>query len=407
MAKCSVIGLGKLGTCLAAVLSDAGHKVLGVDVDPAVVDAVNHGVAPVSEPGLQELIDAAPFRAFTDYPSALVGSDIAFIVLPTPSRDDGSFDDTLVREAVAKVAAEIYHTGPTVIVICSTVMPGTCETIAPTLPAEMALVYSPEFIAIGSVIRDMRNPDLVLIGTEMEDGEYGNFITESVLEKVWENRPVIAELPWTDAELAKIAVNAYVTMKISFANELTDICGGYPGVSARRVCGAIGNDSRIGHKYLKPGTAFGGPCFPRDGRAFANAADRVDSDARLARATDQVNDDVIRRMMCWIEQQDAGTVAILGLTYKPLTCVTEESAGVRLAEALFAARCAVYAYDPTFKGESNLALLDAMDDANLCDVVLVLTPWNEFRTFDARRPTYDPWSIVPKNEHVHRPGEGA
>lgn len=405
MAHCAVIGLGKLGSCLAAVLASAGHDVRGVDTNVELVRDLNDGFAPVPEPGLQELIAETRFKCFSEYAPALKGADIAFIVLPTPSLEDGRFDDTLVREAVAKVNDEIYNDGPTVVVVCSTVMPGTCAGIAETLAAELHLVYSPEFIALGSVIADMRNPDLILIGHDADEDGYGPFVAQTVLESIIDSHCEVHLMPWTDAEIAKLAINAYITMKISYANELTDICDGYEGVSARVVCSAVGADTRIGHKYLKPGTAFGGPCFPRDGRAFAAAADAVDSNARLARATDAVNMDVLQRAFEWAEGQDAGTVAILGLTYKPKTYVTEESAGVRLAEMFFASGISVYGYDPTFKGQGNLAILDNMDDANLCDVVLVLTPWREFAGFDARRPTYDPWAIVMENEHVYRPGE--
>lgn len=418
MANCTVIGLGKLGACLAAVLSDAGHTVCGVDLNPVVVDQIKRGVAPVHEPGLQMLMDAAPFQAFTDYPSALIGSDIAFVVVPTPSLPDGGFDDTLVRDAVAKVAAEIYHTGPTVVVVCSTVMPGTCNAIAETLPSEISLVYSPEFIAIGSVIDDMRNPDLVLIGTG-DDGsitrdsrdEYGEFITMSVLEKTWRNQPHVALLSRTEAELAKIAVNSYVTMKISFANELAAICEAHEGVSARTITAAIGHDSRIGGKYLNPGTAFGGPCFPRDSKAYRAAARMAGVRGLLAIATDGVNTTVIERSYARA-QEHPGPVAILGTSYKPGTHVIEQSAGVRLARRLLDTGRTVYTYDPgnnavisTDYGATTIPL-DDMDDANLCACVFVMTPWSLFEQFDARVPTQDCWGIVPLNDNVSVVGEG-
>lgn len=413
MANCAVIGLGKLGACLAAVLSDAGHTVCGVDINPTTVELLNAGRAPVLEPGLQELLDRAPFGCTTRYPEALIGADIAFIVLPTPSTDDDRFDDTLVRQAVDRVAAEIYHTGPTVVVICSTVMPGTCADIAKSLPSEMQLVYSPEFIALGSVIRDMKNPDLVLIGTEEEDGEYGSFIASSVLEKVWESTPQVAEMPWTDAEIAKLAVNAYVTMKISFANSLAAICEGYPGASALRVSRAIGADSRIGKKYLAPGTSFGGPCFPRDSRAYRAAARDAGTDAGLALETDMENTRTLLRSLEWCPPK--GPIAILGMTYKANSHVTEESAGMRLAESLLHKGHQVYTYDPSDKhagamvmmiGDQRTIPLAHLDDANQCAAVCVMTPWDEFATFDARVPTRDCWGIVPKNEFVKRVGEG-
>lgn len=403
MANVTVIGLGKLGACLAAVLSSSGHTVLGVDTSELTVALVDSGVAPVKEPGLQELMDAAPFRAFTDYRKALVGADVAFIVVPTPSRPDGGFDDSLVREAVAMAAQDVP-----IVVVCSTVMPGTCADIAKSLPKGVELIYSPEFIALGTVIHDMKNPDLVLVGFR-PGGEDAAHEVAHILSSISQSEFLFFGMPWTDAELAKIAVNAYVTMKISFANNLAAICEGYEGTNAARISYAIGHDTRIGEKYLKPGTAFGGPCFPRDSRAYRRAATKAGKTAWLAVETDLENVREIVRALDWCPT--SGPVAILGLSYKPGTHITEESAGTRLARALLDRGQPVYTYDPeatdtisTDYGET--IPLDHVDDANNCAAVCVMTAWPEFAAFDARVPTRDCWGIVPRNALVHVVGEG-
>lgn len=403
MANCAVIGLGKLGACLAAVLSSSGHKVLGVDTNQVTVALVNSSVAPVKEPGLQALMDAAPYRASTEPRVALVGADMAFIVLPTPSRYDGSFDDTLVREAVLQAAYDCK-----IIVVCSTVMPGTCARIAAELPDGVELFYSPEFIALGTVIRDMKNPDLVLIGSNGGDSAAADYVSK-ILRSIFDSYKYIAHMPWTDAELAKIAVNAYVTMKISFANNLAAICEGYNGASAARITEAIGTDTRIGHKYLNPGTAFGGPCFPRDSRAFRRAAAVAGKTAWLSVETDLENVREIVRLLQWCPT--GGPIAILGLTYKAGTSIVEESAGTRLAKALLDRGQPVYTYDPMVQAtvESDFGTsvsLEHLDDANNCIAVCVTTAAPEFADFDARVPTRDCWGVVPENEFVIRVGEG-
>lgn len=406
MANVCVIGLGKLGACLAAVLSNAGHNVVGVDTNDVVVTLLSSGVAPVQEPGLQELIDSHPFKVTQNYREGLIGSDIAFIVVPTPSLADGSFDDRFVREAMKQISAEV-KSGPKVAVVCSTVMPGTCRAITMNMPSQLSLVYSPEFIAIGSVIHDMRNPDLVLIGHEDEDAAKA---VEDVLARVWSSTPQVRKMSFVNAELAKLAVNSYVTMKISFANELAAICEDYRYADARVVLDAIGQDTRIGPKYLKPGTAFGGPCFPRDNRAYRSAANVAGVNGTLARATDMVNVTTLQRAIDFVGDRER--VAILGLSYKTGTGLSEASAGLLLARSLLEEGKEVWTYDPknsdiifSPSGKHTNALSMA-DEANGMDVVLVMTPWDAFRNFKAAVPTYDCWGITQPSEQRRVVGVG-
>lgn len=340
--KVSVVGLGKLGAPLAAVLSSVGHTVYGIDVSQKTVDLLNAGKAPVDELGLQELIDADPFSCSTSF-EAVRDTDITIIIVPTPSTEDGGFDNGYVLEALQKIGGQLrlnmrYHT----VVVASTVMPGSSvsslipaleEASGKTVSAGLGFVFSPEFIALGSVVADLMDPDMVLVGES--DKKAGDRFLE-LMERVVPGYSPKVRLSLTEAELTKISVNSYVTMKISFANTLAEMCENLPGVDANKVVEAVGADSRIGRKYLRPGTPYGGPCFPRDQRAFRRAATNLGLQAPLSRASDQVNDHQIMRLADLategLGKQDG--VAVLGLSYKVGTKVTTESAGVRLLDEL-------------------------------------------------------------------------
>ena len=234
-------------------------------------------------------------------------------------------------------------------------MPGSCETeLVPALERasgrrvgdSLGLCYSPEFIALGNVIRDMLEPDMVLIGES--DGRAGDML-ERLYAGVCENDPPFRRMSLVNAELTKIAVNTYVTMKISFANTLADLCERLPGADVDAVTDALGLDTRIGGKYLRGAIAFGGPCFPRDNKAFAELARELGTEAPLAEATDSVNEAQTQRLVRIVRShvEDGESVGILGLAYKPDTGVVEESPGVALAAGLAeAGGHEINVYDP-------------------------------------------------------------
>ena len=354
--RISVVGLGKLGAPLAAVLASKGNEVLGVDVNPDAVRLLNEGRAPVEEPGLQALVSESQERlsATTDLRAA-AGAEVSILLVPTPSDDRGAFSNEHVLAAVEEIgrglaASEDYH----VVVVASTVMPGSCDTeIRPALESasgrrigeSLGLCYSPEFIALGSVIRDMLEPDMVLIGES--DARAGD-VLERLYGGVCENDPPFRRMSLVNAELTKIAVNTYVTMKISYANALADMCERLPGADVEAVTDALGLDTRIGGKYLRGGLAYGGPCFPRDNKAFGVFARDLGAEPLLAEATDAVNVAQTDRLARVVESRlEAGNaVGILGLAYKPDTGVIEESPGLALARLLGSAGYEVRVYDP-------------------------------------------------------------
>jgi UDPglucose 6-dehydrogenase len=417
----SVVGLGKLGAVLAGVFADRGHQVIGVDLNPAFVDAVNQGRAPVSEPGLSEMIQRSAERlsATNDVAVAVAQSDITFVLVPTPSGPDRTFLLQHVLKVVDGVARALkskssYH----LVVITSTVMPGaTGGEVLPLLERvsgkkcgeDFGLCYNPEFIALGSVIQDMSNPDMLLIG---ESDPRAGSILEELYHTVCRNRPPVARMNFVNAELAKIAVNTYVTTKISYANMLAEVCEKVAGADSEVVAAALGLDTRIGRKYLKGASGYGGPCFPRDNSAFAKFAELQSVDATLAKATDQVNRRQVTRLRERIVEVTAAgeTVGILGLSYKPDTEVIEESQGMMLASELVTAGYRVVVYDPAAMDNARAVLKDRVVYAQSMEAcaaeagsLVIATPWRQFQSLrpqhlrpsNPRPVVFDWWRLLP------------
>lgn len=417
--KIAVVGLGKLGAPLAAVMASKGHNVLGIDINPAPVRLLNDGRAPVEEPGLQSLVTASRERLqATTEVAAASECDLTILLVPTPSDELGAFTNQYLLAALDDVGRGLagrdsYH----VVVVGSTVMPGSCEAeLAPALERasnrrigdDLGLCFSPEFIALGNVIHNMLEPDMVLIG---ESDPRAGDVLERVYRGVCENDPPFRRMSLVNAELTKIAVNTYVTMKISYANTLGDMCDHLPGADVETVTDALGLDSRIGRKYLRGTIAYGGPCFPRDNKAFAVLARTLGTEPLLAEATDAVNvaqtDRLARAVQSRLEKGDA--VGILGLTYKPDTGLIEESPGVALARVLGEGGYDVHIYDPIASAAAASELGgrarpadSAADLLEHSDVVVIATPWPDFadlpldalRSNGRRKVVIDCWRLL-------------
>ena len=401
MQSVSVFGLGKLGLPLAASLANKGCKVTGVDLSQKVVETVNEGKSPYLEPGLADLVKAGHENLFaTDDPHrAIADSEITFIVVPTPSNPDGSFSTKFAENAVASIGTALKSkSGYHLVILTSTVLPGdSTGVIIPIIEKTsgkkcgkgFGYCYSPEFIALGSVIRDFTNPDVVLIGES--DPDSGARL-ESVYRVVCQNNPPIVRMGIYNAELAKISLNAYVTMKITFANTLAEIAEKIPGGDADAISKLLGFDTRIGRKYLSGGLAFGGPCFPRDNKAFSFVARRYGSEAKLSETTDNVNQHQIERIAGMVEQhlgRDKGkTVAFLGLTYKPNTDVVEESAAVKIANSLRKKGAKLSLHDPAgmenakkILGDKDIKYAGSVGDClQGADFCILTTPWNDYKS---------------------------
>ncbi|MBI2329024.1 MAG: UDP-glucose/GDP-mannose dehydrogenase family protein [Chloroflexi bacterium] len=396
----SVFGLGKLGFPIVACLASKGYRVIGYDLNPATIKAVNERQPNIHEPGLAELLEkVGDLSATVDYRYAVENSEVTFIVVPTPSQADGSFSTKYVEAAAGQIAEGIkakraYH----LVVLTSTVLPGATEgRIKPLLEKvsgkkcgpDFGLCYSPEFIALGTVIRDFLYPDVILIGES--DPKSGKLLS-GIYQTVCQNNPPIVRTAIQNAELAKISLNAYVTMKITFANTLAELCERIPGGDAEAVSRLLGFDSRIGRKYLSGALAYGGPCFPRDNQAFAFFAKTVDCEARLAEATDRENEHQNERIVALVRQRlgevKGKRIAVLGLTYKPETDVIEESAAIKISGALLQQGARLSVYDPAglenarkVLGEKGVIYTTSakacLKDADYC---ILTTPWNEFKS---------------------------
>ena len=418
--KLSIIGLGKLGAPMAAVMAHKGHMVVGVDVNADYVAAIQQGPAPLRETGLEEMIQANRERlsATTDYEQAVLGTDATFIIVPTPSDPDGTFSLRNVMIAAEKIGAALrkkqdWH----LVVLSSTVMPGsTGGKLLPALEAHsgkkcgagFGLCYNPEFIALGSVIRDMLNPDMILIG---ESDERSGEILERLYTGVCDSNPHIRRMNHVNAELTKISVNTFVTTKISYANMLAQVCETLPGADVDVVTSAIGRDSRIGQKYLKGALGYGGPCFPRDNLAFSALARANGVPPILAEATHQLNQSQAPRLAKWILTRlpEGGTVGVMGLSYKPNTEVIEESQGLALAKHLLSVGVPVVVYDPAAMENAQPQLAgkvtfatSAADCARQADVLAITTPWAEFREispkdFKRHGTVLDCWRLLDKD----------
>jgi UDPglucose 6-dehydrogenase len=415
-----VIGLGKLGSPLAAVLASKGHNVIGIDLNPSAVAALNEGRTPVAEPGVQERVDSAGSRlhATSDFMHAIPATDISFIVVPTPSGPDGRFSNSFVLDAVRRIGAALrttqrYH----VVSITSTVMPGSTggairealeQSSGRAVGQDVGLTYNPEFIALGSVVRDLLHPDMLLIGES--DPRAGDML-ETVYRGTVEGNPPVQRMNWVNAELTKISVNTFVTTKISYANMLTEICEKLPGADVDTVTAALGKDSRIGPKYLKGALGYGGPCFPRDNVALAALARGLDVIPDIAVATDAINRRQVDRTVSIASRLANGTatVAVLGMAYKPHTPVVEESQGVMIARALASAGHAVLIADPValenaiaVLGDAVTAMGSAQSAIQAASVVVISTPAPEFAALTAadfadgrtRRTVLDCWRVL-------------
>lgn len=393
----SIFGLGKLGSPLAACFAARGFQVHAVDADVQKVEALNAGTAPVNETGLAELIGQSEgrLRASQDAEKAVRESDATFIVVGTPSEPNGGFSLRYVLPVCESIGRALRtKAGFHLVVLTSTVMPestgGEVKTTlerasGKTCGRDFGLCYSPEFIALGTVIRDFYHPDFLLIGES--DAKSGDLLTD-IYKRVCKNSAPVARMNWVSAEITKLAVNTFVTTKISFANMIARLCECLPGADANSVTGALGLDSRIGPKYLKGAVSYGGPCFPRDNRAMAALASRAGAFADLAEVTDRFN----RAQIDWIAElikrrySGSGPIGILGLTYKPGTDVVEESFGLLLAKALTSANLPVVVYDPAASEERVAAAVprvqfaaSAQECVEKSDVVVIATPWPQFQ----------------------------
>jgi len=331
-----VIGVGRLGICFALLLDRGGHRVIGSDIRTNYVAGLNDRRITTTEPGVAEMLPDCNIDFTTDTRAVIQQSDIIYVMVATPSRADGSYDITAVERVVQDVAESAFDISGKVLVIGCTTNPGDCQKIQDQLRDRgVHVLYNPEFIAQGSIIRDLEHADMVLIGGEDQEvmDRY-----KLVYDKIQsEKSPNVHTMSLTAAELVKIGTNCFLTTKISYANMVGEVLvrsGLEEDVD--RALRAIGADSRIGNKYLRYGFGYGGPCLPRDNRAFAHYARKIGLDFPLGTIVDQFNRDHTAFLANYFISlnPDRKPFYMRSISYKPDTDIYEESQQLALCKQL-------------------------------------------------------------------------
>ena len=396
-----MIGSGYVGLVSGACLSDFGHDVTCVDKDAAKIAALDAGRMPIYEPGLDQLVAAnvaAGRLSFTtDLGSAVAGAEAVFIAVGTPSRrGDGHADLSYVFAATEEIAAAL--TGPAVIVTKSTVPVGTgdrVEQIVRDRRAELAvqIVSNPEFLREGAAIGDFKRPDRIVIGT---DDERARDVMREVYRPLFINESPMVFTSRRTSELIKYAANAFLATKITFINEIADLCEAV-GADVQDVSRGIGLDNRIGRKFLHAGPGYGGSCFPKDTLALLKTAEDAQSPMRIVEAVVQVNDArkraMGRKVAAALGDDPRGrTVALLGLTFKPNTDDMRDAPALAIAQYLADSGVALRVFDPEGMNAASPLLpaattlcRDAYDAATGADAVVIVTEWDAFRALDLGR----------------------
>jgi UDPglucose 6-dehydrogenase len=404
--RITMIGSGYVGLVSGACFSDFGHDVICVDKDASKIAALVGGRMPIFEPGLDQLVAAnvaaGRLTFTTDLKAAVAGADAVFISVGTPSRrGDGHADLTYVFEATQEIAAAID--GPVVVVTKSTVPVGTGDKVeailAENVPVDIpvAVVSNPEFLREGAAIGDFKRPDRIVIGTE-------DLRAQGVMREIY--RPLyLGESPILftgrrTAELIKYAANAFLATKITFINEIADLCEAV-GADVQDVSRGIGLDNRIGKKFLHAGPGYGGSCFPKDTLALLKTAEDYETPVRIVEAVVQVNDSRKRAMGRKIinalggggtlENARGKTVALLGLTFKPNTDDMRDAPSLAIVQSLLDAGVTVRAHDPEGMEIARgmmpevVYCRDAYEATHGADAVAIVTEWDIYRALDLKR----------------------
>jgi len=395
-----MIGTGYVGLVSGACFADFGHHVTCIDKNADKIDQLRSGGVPIYEPGLDLLIERnvreGRLDFATDLTDAVKAADVVFIAVGTPSRrGDGHADLSYVYAAAEEIAQAVD--GFTVVVTKSTVPVGTGDeveaVIAKTRPeADFAVVSNPEFLREGAAIEDFKRPDRVVVGLE---DERARDVMRELYRPLFLNETPIVFTARRTSELIKYAANAFLAMKITFINEIADLCEAV-GADVQQVAKGIGLDNRIGNKFLHAGPGYGGSCFPKDTLALARTAKDFDSPVRLVETVVDINDTrkaaMADKVVAACEGDVSGkTIAVLGLTFKPNTDDMREAPSLDIIPALQKAGAKVRAYDPAgvLEAEKLLDDVEMTSGAYLCaeeaDALVIITEWNEFRALDLDR----------------------
>jgi UDPglucose 6-dehydrogenase len=419
--RIAMIGTGYVGLVSGACFSEFGHHVVCVDKDASKIEALKVGRMPIFEPGLEDVVadnvSAGRLSFTTDLATSVRNADVVFIAVGTPSRrGDGHADLTYVFKASEEIAAAID--GYTVVITKSTVPVGTGQKVEETIgrlrpDADFDVASNPEFLREGSAIEDFRRPDRIVCGTT---SDRARAMLRELYRPLFLNETPMLFTSRETSELIKYAANAFLATKITFINEMADICERV-GANVQDVARGMGLDGRIGSKFLHAGPGYGGSCFPKDTLALIKTADLVGAPSRIVEAVASANDARKQRMTTKIVDAFGGvagkTIAVLGLTFKPNTDDMRDSASLVILPELAKQGATIRAYDPEGMAEAKKVLdvemcPDAYAALEGADGVVILTEWNEFRALDlraAKRLLKQPLMVDLRN--IYRPDEMA
>lgn len=400
--KIAMVGSGYVGLVSGACFADFGHEVVCIDKDEGKIARLREGIMPIYEPGLDALVEANAKAGRLSFTTSLAegirGADAIFIAVGTPSRrGDGHADLTFVHEVAREVGQSLAHDA--VVVTKSTVPVGTGDEVERIIretgtPHRVSVVSNPEFLREGAAIGDFKRPDRIVIGAE---DDYGRAVMREVYRPLFLNESPILFTSRRTSELIKYAANAFLATKITFINEIADLCEKV-GANVQDVARGIGMDGRIGPKFLHAGPGYGGSCFPKDTLALLKTAEDYGSPMRIVEAVVKVNDSRKRAMgrkvidaLGGAEAARGKRAALLGLTFKPNTDDMRDSPALAIAQALLDAGVSVAAYDPEGMEQARPLLPEvtmcesAYDAITGADVVVIVTEWDAFRALDLNR----------------------
>jgi UDPglucose 6-dehydrogenase len=395
----AMIGTGYVGLVSGACFADFGHRVCCIDKDSAKIDGLHAGKMPIWEPGLEALVkfnvDHGRLTFTKDLVAGVQGAEAVFIAVGTPARrGDGHADLTFVFEAVRELA-KVIKPG-TVVVTKSTVPVGTGDKIEEILREEgvegVSVASNPEFLREGAAIADFKHPDRIVVGAE---DDHAQEVLKEIYRPLFLNRAPILITGRRTAELIKYAANAFLAVKISFINEIADLCEAVDA-DVQDVARGIGLDNRIGPKFLHAGPGYGGSCFPKDTVALLQTAEIAGVDQRIVRTTVAVNDERKAHMVDRVERAVGGdlkgkSVGVLGLAFKPNTDDMREAPSIPLIEGLVKRGAEVRAFDPVARDQAGQVLSgiefakDPYAAADGADALVIVTEWDEFRALDLEK----------------------
>jgi len=396
MKNITVIGVGYVGLITGVCLADLGNRVVCLDINEEKIEKLKQGVMPIYETGLEELVErnvkAGRLVFTTSYAEGMRDAEFVFIAVGTPEGVDGEADLRYVRMVARSIADEMEH--PLIIVNKSTVPVGTGDWVSDIIRehrngnVDFSVVSNPEFLREGSAISDFLNPDRVVLGSLDEEA------AEKVAQLYLPLRTTIMITDLRTAEMIKYASNAFLATRISFINEIANICEAL-GADVKEVATGMGYDKRIGHYFLDAGVGYGGSCFPKDVKALSFMADDKGRHPQLLHAVMEINDDqrqmVVRKLEKALGDLQDKTIGLLGLAFKPNTDDMRKAPSIDIARLLMESGAAVRAYDPVAMENAVKVMPDvkfangAYELAEGCDAMVVVTEWNEFKNLDMVR----------------------